>query len=115
MGAATFLEDGVQPARKPAGRQSRAIDLPLVAAIIAILTFGLIMMYSASWDYSLIEYGAPMHMFERQLMWLVAGLATAFVLSLFDYHHWRKLIVPAMGITVALLLAVLFMNELRLG
>lgn len=91
------------------------MDLPLLAAIIALIIFGLIMMYSASWDYSLIAYGAPTYMFTRQLLWLGMGLAAALILSLFDYHHWRRFIVPAMGLTVLLLIAVLFMNEIRLG
>jgi len=72
-------------------------------------------MFSASWDYSLSQYGSPMYMFERQLMWLGIGLAGATALSLLDYHHWRKLVVLAMGVTVLLLILVLLANEIRLG
>jgi cell division protein FtsW len=91
------------------------MDLPLLVVLIALITFGLVMLFSASWDYSLIEFGSPMYMFERQLMWLGVGLSVAFLLSRFDYHHWRKLIVPAMGLTILLLMAVLLLNEIRLG
>jgi cell division protein FtsW len=93
----------------------RRLDTPLLAAIVALVIFGLVMVYSASWDYSLLEYGAPMYMFERQLMWLALGLAGAAGLCLLDYHRWRRLILPAMGITVVLLVVVLFLNEMRLG
>jgi cell division protein FtsW len=89
--------------------------MPLLVGIVALVVFGLVMVYSASWDYSLREYGAPMYMFERQLMWLAVGLAGAAVLCLVDYHQWRKLVIPAMAVTVVLLIAVLFMNEIRLG
>jgi cell division protein FtsW len=89
--------------------------MPLLVTLTALIIFGLVMLFSASWDYSLIQFGSPTYMFERQLMWLGLGLAAAFALSHFDYHHWRRLIVPAMGLTILLLVAVLFMNEIRLG
>jgi cell division protein FtsW len=56
-----------------------------------------------------------MHMFWRQLAWLAAGIVTAFLLSRFDYHHWRKWVIPAMGLTIILLIAVLLFNEVLLG
>jgi cell division protein FtsW len=98
-----------------AAAQKRQIDLPLLVAVIALMIFGVTMVYSASWDYSLMEYGDPMYMFSRQLLWLAIGIAIAAALSIFDYHHWRRFIVPIMGITVILLIAVLFMNGIRLG
>ena len=100
------------------GQQSKAgrgLDLPLIVVVIAVLIFGLVMMFSASWDYSLIQYGSAMYMFKRQVMWLGIGVVAALVFSVMDYHHWRKLIVPAMGITVVLLIAVLLLHETRLG
>ena len=93
----------------------RRLDLPLVAAVITILIFGLVMVYSASWDYSLQEYGDPMYMFARQVQWLGLGIAVAAALMFFDYHHWRRMVVPVMGLTIVLLIVVLFMNEIRLG
>ncbi len=90
-------------------------DLPLVVTVILLITFGLIMLYSASWDYSLAEYGDALYMFTHQLLWLALGLGMATALTLFDYHRWRRLIVPAMGFTVLLLIAVLLLNEIRLG
>ncbi len=102
-------------ARTPALQARRTPDLPLLVGTAVLIVFGLIMMYSASWDYSLAQYGAPMYMFERQVMWLGVGLICAGVLALVDYHRLRKVIVPAMILTIVLLLAVLFMNEVLLG
>ena len=98
-------------AKKPA----RSFDLPLLAVMIALLIFGLIMLFSASWDFSLGAYGSPVFMFQRQLMWLGVGLVTALAFALLDYHHWRRIIVPAMLLTVVLLIGVLLMNEIRFG
>jgi cell division protein FtsW len=91
------------------------MDLPLVAAVITILIFGLVMVYSASWDYSLQEYGDPMYMFTRQVQWLSLGVIVSAALTLLDYHHWRRMVVPVMALTIVLLIVVLFMNEIRLG
>lgn len=112
MGTGTYVEPRFAPA---AGTRKRHLDLPLVVVVIVLLLFGLTMLYSASWDYSLLEYGDAMYMFVRQLQWLALGIAAAAGLTLFDYHHWRRLAVPAMLLTIALLILVLFINEIRLG
>jgi len=77
--------------------------------------FGLIMLYSASFDFSFNEYGSSTYMFVRQVRWLGLGIVVAFVLSLFDYHNWRKIVLFAMLGTIVLLITVLIINEIRLG
>ncbi|HEX2698338.1 MAG TPA: putative peptidoglycan glycosyltransferase FtsW [Anaerolineales bacterium] len=115
MGPGTFVGEHSFSDTRADQRPARGIDLPLLVVLIALIIFGLVMLFSASWDYSLTQYDSPMYMFERQLMWLGVGLVLAYALSRFDYHNLRKLIVPAMGVTILLLVAVLFMNEIRLG
>ncbi|MDX1378333.1 MAG: FtsW/RodA/SpoVE family cell cycle protein [Anaerolineales bacterium] len=34
---------------------------------------------------------------------------------MFDYHHWRRVVLIAMLVTIGLLITVLFVNEIRLG
>lgn len=109
MGAATFLS-AAQPAPS-----RRSVDLPFVVVLFTLLVFGLVMLFSASWDYSLRQYDSPLYMFERQVLWLGLGLALAYVLSRLDYHRWRTWVVPAMGLTIVLLVSVLLVNEIRLG
>jgi len=91
------------------------VDLPFVVVLLTLLLFGLVMLFSASWDYSLQLYDSPMRMFERQLLWLGLGAGLAYALSRLDYHRWRRWVVPAMGLTVVLLVSVLLVNEIRLG
>jgi len=93
----------------------RGFDMPLLVVTVALIVFGLVMLYSSSWDFSLGAYGDAMYMFDRQLTWLWLGLAIAGLLAFFDYHHWRKLVVPAMALTIILLITVLLMNEIRFG
>lgn len=113
MGTRTFVNDRFS--FSSTRNLTRVVDIPLLLTVIALLVFGLIMLYSASFDFSFNEYGSSTHMFIRQVRWLGLGIILAFVLSLFDYHNWRKIVLPAMLGTIALLLSVLFVNESRLG
>ncbi|MCZ2128140.1 MAG: FtsW/RodA/SpoVE family cell cycle protein [Anaerolineales bacterium] len=88
-------------------------DLPLLAITATLIIFGLIMLYSASWDFSRAAYNDAAYMFNRQLMWLGLGLVGAVALAFLDYHRWRKLIVPAMALTVGMLIVVLALSEAR--
>jgi len=94
---------------------SRGADVPLLLTVVALLVFGLIMLYSASFDFSFSEYGSATYMFNRQVKWLGLGILLATVLSLFDYHHWRRMVLLAMLATIGLLVTVLIVNEIRLG
>jgi cell division protein FtsW len=96
-------------------KRARGVDIPLMLTVVALVVFGLIMLYSASFDFSFNEFGSPTYMFSRQVKWLGVGLLLAFGLANFDYHHWRRVIVFAMLGTIGLLITVLFINEIRLG
>jgi cell division protein FtsW len=96
-------------------KRARGVDIPLILTVVALVVFGLIMLYSASFDFSFNQFGSPTYMFSRQVKWLGVGILLAFGLSKFDYHHWRTMIVIAMLVTIALLITVLFINEIRLG
>ncbi len=93
----------------------RGYDMPLLVTVVALIVFGLVMLFSSSWDFSLGAYGDPMYMFNRQVTWLGMGLVVAILLAFIDYHHWRKYVVWAMAATIILLITVLLMNEIRFG
>ena len=118
MGAGTIVNERTRVSTKKlvrGVRGLRGIDLPLVLTVVALVVFGLIMLYSASFDFSFNEYGSSSYMFNRQLRWLGLGILCAALLSRLDYHHWRRLVVFAMLGTISLLVAVLVVNEIRLG
>jgi len=96
-----------------ADRSRGGMDIPLLMAVLALLVFGLVMLYSASWDFSLGAYGDPMQMFTRQATWMGLGIVGAAILSRFDYHRWRKLVLLAMALTIILLISVLLLSEIR--
>lgn len=107
----------------PAGIQASAqrrplylgIDVPLMLVTITLAIFGLLMVYSASWDYSVRLGFAPTYFFSRQVIWMILGVGVAIFLTFLNYHFWQKLAVPAMGLTMAALVFVLFVNEVRNG
>jgi cell division protein FtsW len=113
MGSRTFVNDRISFSFTRS--LGRGLDVPLVLTVVALSVFGLIMLYSASFDFSFNEYGSPTYMFMRQVRWFGLGILGAFVLSLFDYHNWRKVVVFAMLVTIGLLVAVLVISESRLG
>src|SRR6266511_1973016 len=114
MGTGTFVNER-RSAQTRFTAFMRGFDMPLLVVTIALVVFGLLMLFSASWDFSFGAYGYPMHMFNRQLTWLGLGAIGAIVLAFFDYHNWRKFVLPAMALTVLLLVSVLLMSEIRFG
>jgi cell division protein FtsW len=101
---------------KNAGQALRLrIDVPLLGAIVTLLAFGILMVFSASWDVSLYLYDSHFGVFTRQLLWLGVGSIMMAALIFIDYRWIARLVVPAMGVTIAMLVAVLVINEVRLG
>ena len=90
-----------------------AIDIPFLSIVAALLVFGLLMLYSASWDVSWHAFKDVNFFFSRQLIWLVIGLGAAVFLYFMDYHRWarNRLAIAAIIITVGLLLLVLIIGD----
>lgn len=93
------------------------VDLPLVLVLIVLGAFGLMMVFSASWDFSQAVYDSPTYIFFKQILFMAAGVSVAYVLSRVDYHIFKesKVLLAIMGVTIVLLIIVLFVREVRLG
>jgi cell division protein FtsW len=90
-------------------------DVPFLLVVIALILFGMLMVYSASADYSYQVYGSPAYIFMRQLRWLGLGSLVMIFLALMDYHYWKKLALPLMAVAILALVAVLLVQDARLG
>ena len=89
-----------------------SVDIWLIIVVFTLVIFGLLMVYSASTDYSMVVLGeAPTYMFRRQLMFAVIGFLAAGFLAWFDYHRYQKLAIPIIVFTIVLLTGVLLVNE----
>jgi cell division protein FtsW len=91
------------------------IDIPLVLAVITLLLFGLLMVYSASWKFSIQLNQPAAYMFIRQIVWVILGTFLAVLLSRINYHRYEKLLLPIILLTYALLIIVLALQNARLG
>jgi cell division protein FtsW len=89
------------------------IDVPLLVVSITLGIIGLLMVYSASWDYSFQLFGSSTQIFQRQVLWLALGVVVAAILVFFDYRIYRKLAVPFMILSIALLVLVLVLSDVR--
>jgi len=79
-----------------------------VPAVVGLLCgIGLMMVLSASSVSALRVYGGPWVLFERQLLWVMAGGLAMFVAIRVDYRRWRVLAVPLVVVCMALLVLVL--------
>jgi len=92
-----------------------SFDVPLLLVVIALVLFGILMVYSASADYSFQIYGSPAYIFMRQLRWLGLGSLVLIFLAWMDYHYWKKFALPLMAVTILALVAVLIIQDTRLG
>lgn len=119
MGDTTTVNTPIASAVKPINRiraRLHGVDIPLLIAVLCLLVFGLMMVYSSSWKYSMQLGESYSYVFTRQLIWAVVGIVVAFGLSFINYHRYRRLVVPMMYITLFLLILVLFwVGETRLG
>jgi len=83
----------------------RPVDLVLAAAVVALLGFGVVMVYSASTVQGTTQHHDAQFFLKRQGAFALAALAVFFVTSLVDYHRIYKLTYPALGSVGLLLVA----------
>ncbi len=110
MGEGTFVSKSNKRTGKARPLQM-PFDAPMLLIVVVILVFGLLMVYSASWDFSILNWDDPTYIFNRQIRWILLGLASGTVISFIDYHWFKKFLVPAGLVTLALLFAVLVVNR----
>jgi cell division protein FtsW len=106
-GASPKLELPALMRESPAG----PVDSVLAAIVIALIGFGVVMVYSASAPMALERYGKATFFLTRQLMWSVLGLAMLAVVMRIDYRTYREpvFIWTCLALVGFALVAVLFM------
>ena len=87
------------------------VDLPFLVLVLALVAFGLVMLFSASYAVALYRRGDPYAYIQPQLLYAALGLAAMWLASRVDYHIYHKLAWPVLGVSLVLLAAVLFMPE----
>lgn len=90
-------------------------DYGLILAVAGLLTVGLMMIYSATFDWSYQEFGDSLQIAFRQFQWVGIGVVVLIALTLIPYEWWQTVAVPVMGGTLLALILVLFIGDKRFG
>ncbi len=86
-------------------------DLIFACTVLLLFTFGIIMMYSASYAYAASNKGGADVLFKSQLKNGIIGILMMFVLSKIDYKAFNGRFAPfALGLTILVLCGTLVLN-----
>jgi cell division protein FtsW len=80
------------------------IDPVLAAVVIALIGFGVVMVYSASAIEATIQLKDPQFYLKRQVLYAVMALGLMWATSHIDYHRYRRYTYPILAVVTALLL-----------
>ncbi|MDB4937406.1 MAG: Cell division protein FtsW [Labilithrix sp.] len=83
----------------------KPVDVVLAALVVALIGFGVVMVYSASAVQATLHYHDPQFFLKRQAAYAVGALALFFLIGLVDYHRLYKLTYPVLGGVGLLLIA----------
>lgn len=93
---------------RSAGRERGAMDVTLAAVTIALLGFGVVMVYSASVIEATVVFRDPQYFLKRQGLFAGAALLLMLTLSHVDYHYYRRLTYPILGgVTLLMIMSVI--------
>jgi cell division protein FtsW len=81
------------------------VDTVLAAAVIALIGFGVVMVYSASAFDAAVRYGDAQHYLRRQAIYGGLGLVVMWLVSRFDYRRLRPFTYPLLAVVFAMMVA----------
>lgn len=87
------------------------VDSFLLFVILILLAFGLIMVFSASYADAKSRYGDSYYFIKRQCIMVVIGLVFMVIASRIPLRMYKNLALAAYGVSVLLLIAVLFVGD----
>ena len=82
-------------------------DRWLFALVLALVSLGVVMVYSASAIMAADRFHDPLYFLKKQLFWAVLGVGALWAGMLFDYRRLERFVVPLLGVSFLLLLLVL--------
>lgn len=91
------------------------LDIGFLSVVLVLLTVGLVMLFSASYAYSLEYYGSSYKFIIRQAAFAVAGVVLMIGVSRIDYHFWRKFAWVIYIVTMLMLIVLLIMPPMVQG
>lgn len=86
---------------------AQGIDLMLLLVVVAMVMFGLIMVYSSSFIYAQEKAGDGFAFIRKQLIYAGLGMVTLLGVCRIDYRKWEKWAYPVLGAAVLMLALIL--------
>ncbi len=91
------------------------LDLPFLSLVLILLTVGLVMLFSASYDYSYAYMKNSYHFILRQFIFAVIGVVAMLVVSKINYRKLKKYSKIIYGVSMVLLVILLAMPPMIKG
>ncbi len=82
-------------------------DFSFFLIVILLLTFGLVMLFSATYASAKVSYGDSFYFIKRQLIFAAMGLAAMIVISFIDYHVLMNKVILKFAIVISAGLMIL--------
>ncbi len=91
-------------------KSTKKMDYSFLLIVFALLSYGLIMVFSASSATAHYHYGDAYYFIKRQFAWSLIGLGIMFLISRISYKTIYKYAIHIMGASIILLIAVLIIG-----
>lgn len=93
----------------------QTLDKPLLVILIMLLTTGMVMVFSATFDYSLAEYGSETALLQNHIQNVIIGFVAMMVFAMLDLRLVRRLSIIIMLMAISFLIAVLLFGDDTFG
>jgi cell division protein FtsW len=82
-------------------------DLWLFGVVVALVSVGVVMVYSASAIVAADRFHDPLFFLKKQLFWALLGLGCLWAAMMLDYRKLEHLVIPLLAVSLVLLVLVL--------
>ena len=89
----------------------KRVDMPLLLSVLALILFGMVMLYSTSSYNGLVKFGDSSYYLKKQFFATSLGLAAMYVVTNIDYHIWSRFAVLGYLVSAVLSTLVLFVGQ----
>ena len=90
---------------------AKRVDMPLLFSVLALILFGMVMLYSTSSYNGLVKFGDSFYYLKKQFFATSLGLMAMYLVANIDYHVWSAFAVAGYGISAVLSTLVLFIGK----
>lgn len=93
------------------GAGTKRVDIPLLLSVLALVLFGLVMLYSTSAYNGIVKFGDSFYYLKKQFFATAIGFAVLYLAACTDYHVWAAFSVWGYLLSAFLSTLVLFVGQ----